>query len=88
MSCSTCEGSTNILCFIQLSISWRTATSEHISDKLNIPDDLIRDVRWVRSFIQSDKIHKKCIDYQGNYASSTSRISYISLHIKEICYFS
>ena len=44
MSCATCDGSTNILCFIQLSISWRINTSEHITDKLDIPDDLIRDV--------------------------------------------
>ena len=44
MGCATCDGSTNILCFIQLSISWRINTSEHITDKLDIPDDLIRDV--------------------------------------------
>ena len=44
MSCATCDGSTNILCFIQLSISWRINTSEHITDKLDILDDLIRDV--------------------------------------------
>ena len=44
VSCATCDGSTNILCFIQLSISWRINTSEHITDKLDIPDDLIRDV--------------------------------------------
>ena len=44
VSCATCDGSTNILCFIQLSISWRVNTSEHITEKLDIPDDLIRDV--------------------------------------------
>ena len=44
VSCATCEGTTNILCFIQLSITWRINTSEHITEKLDIPDDLIRDV--------------------------------------------
>ena len=45
VSCATCEGTTSILCFIQLSISWKINTSEHITDKLDIPEDLIRDVR-------------------------------------------
>ena len=44
MDCSTCEGSTHILCFIQLSIFWKVNTSEYITEKLEIPDDLIRDV--------------------------------------------
>ena len=44
VSCATCEGTTHILCYIQLSISWRVNTSEHIVEKLDIPDELIRDV--------------------------------------------
>ena len=42
--CATCEGTTHILCFIQLSISWKINTSEFITEKIQIPDELIRDV--------------------------------------------
>jgi len=44
VSCATCEGSAHIRCYIQLSISWKVNTAEHIVEKLNIPEDLIRDV--------------------------------------------
>ena len=44
MSCATCEGSTDILCFIQLSITWRVNTSEHIAGEIDIKEDFIRDV--------------------------------------------
>ena len=44
MSCATCEGSAHIRCYIQLSISWKVVTAEHIVEKLNMPEDLIRDV--------------------------------------------
>ena len=44
MSCVTCEGSAHIRCYIQLSISWKVVTAEHIVEKLQIPEDLIRDV--------------------------------------------
>ena len=44
VSCGTCDGSTHILCFIQLSIAWKINTSEYITEKLQIPDEHIRDV--------------------------------------------
>ena len=44
VNCSTCEGTTHIRSHIQLSVSWRLVTSEHISTKLNIPENLIRNV--------------------------------------------
>lgn len=44
VSCATCEGSCHIRCYIQLSITWRVVTAEHIVEKLNMPEDLIRDV--------------------------------------------
>jgi len=44
VSCATCEGTAHIRCYIQLSITWRVNTAEHIVEKLNIPEDLIRDV--------------------------------------------
>ena len=44
VSCPTCEGSTNILCFIQLSIYWRVNTSEYLVGGFDIHEDFIRDV--------------------------------------------
>ena len=44
VNCSTCEGTTHIRSHIQLSVSWRLVTSEHISTKLSIPENLIRNV--------------------------------------------
>jgi len=44
VNCGTCDGSAYIRCFIQLSITWKVITAEHIVEKLNMPEDLIRDV--------------------------------------------
>ena len=44
VNCSTCEGTTHIRSHIQLSVSWRLVTSEHISTKLSIPENRIRNV--------------------------------------------
>lgn len=51
----TCEGSTYIRCYIQLSISWKVITAEHIVEKLNIPEDLIRDVSGQVAFEEEDE---------------------------------
>ena len=57
MSCATCEGSAHIRCYIQLSISWRVVTAEHIVEKLNVPEDLIRDVSGQVAFEEeSEKV--------------------------------
>jgi hypothetical protein len=42
VSCATCEGTAHIRSFIQLSISWRVVTAEHIVTKHNIPENLVR----------------------------------------------
>jgi len=42
VSCATCEGTTHIRSFIQLSITWRVVTAEHIVTKHSIPENLIR----------------------------------------------
>uniref|UniRef100_A0A0K2UHZ1 Protein SSUH2 homolog n=1 Tax=Lepeophtheirus salmonis TaxID=72036 RepID=A0A0K2UHZ1_LEPSM len=44
VNCSTCDGQGQIRCFIQLSISWKVHTAEHIVEQLQLPHDLIRDV--------------------------------------------
>ena len=44
VNCNTCEGHGQIRCYIQLSITWKTNTAEHIIERLNLPTDLIRDV--------------------------------------------
>lgn len=44
VNCNTCEGHGQIRCYIQLSITWKTNTAEHIIERLDLPTDLIRDV--------------------------------------------
>ena len=44
VNCTTCEGQGQIRCYIQLSITWKTNTAEHIIERLGLPSDLIRDV--------------------------------------------
>ena len=44
VNCATCEGQGQIRCFIQLSITWKVNTAEHISERLELPQELIRDV--------------------------------------------
>ena len=44
VNCATCEGHGQIRCYIQLSITWKVHTAEHIVEKLNLPTELIRDV--------------------------------------------
>lgn len=44
MNCATCQGHGQIRCYIQLSITWKTNTAEHIIERLDLPVDLIRDV--------------------------------------------
>ena len=44
VNCATCEGHGQIRCYIQLSITWKTNTAEHIIERLDLPVDLIRDV--------------------------------------------
>ena len=55
MSCATCEGSAHIRCYIQLSISWKVVTAEHIVEKLNMPEDLIRDVSGQVAFEEENE---------------------------------
>ena len=57
MSCATCEGSAHIRCYIQLSITWRVNTAEHIVEKLDMPEDLIREVSGQVAFEEeADKV--------------------------------
>lgn len=44
VNCTTCEGHGQIRCFIQLSITWKVNTAEHIIERLDLPTELIRDV--------------------------------------------
>jgi hypothetical protein len=44
VNCGTCDGHGQIRCYIQLSITWKTNTAEHIVERLDLPNDLIRDV--------------------------------------------
>lgn len=44
VNCTTCDGQGQIRCYIQLSITWKVHTAEHIVEKLDLPHDLIRDV--------------------------------------------
>jgi hypothetical protein len=44
VNCATCDGHGQIRCYIQLSITWKTNTAEHIIERLDLPSDLIRDV--------------------------------------------
>ena len=44
MNCATCDGHGQISCYIQLSITWKINTAEHIIERLDLPSDLIRDV--------------------------------------------
>lgn len=55
MSCATCEGSTQIRCYIQLSITWRVVTAEHIVENLKMPEDLIRDVSGQVAFEEENQ---------------------------------
>jgi hypothetical protein len=42
--CPTCESNGQILCFIQLTISWKLNSSEHIVERLSLPEDLVKSV--------------------------------------------
>lgn len=42
VNCATCDGHGQIRCYIQLSITWKTNTAEHIIERLDLPSDLIR----------------------------------------------
>ena len=44
VNCATCDGQGQIRCYIQLSITWKVHTAEHIIEKLDLPRELIRDV--------------------------------------------
>lgn len=45
VNCSICDGHGQIRCYIQLSITWKVKTGEHVvSSGESLPDDLIRDV--------------------------------------------
>ena len=45
VDCASCEGGGQVRCYIQLSITWKVHTAEHIvEDKFKMPGDLIRDV--------------------------------------------
>ena len=48
---------------IQLSVSWRLVTSEHISTKLNIPENLIRNVSGQVAFEEEFPKVKLCSNY-------------------------
>ena len=58
VSCATCEGSTDIMCFIQLTISWKVITSEYIMGELDMQEDFIRDVSGQVAFEEeSTQVH-------------------------------
>lgn len=52
VNCSTCDGQGQIRCFIQLSITWKVHTAEHIVERLELPHDLIREVSGQVAFEQ------------------------------------
>ncbi|XP_066995275.1 protein SSUH2 homolog isoform X2 [Anabrus simplex] len=42
VNCPACDGSGQILCFIQLTITWKLNTSEHITERVSLPEKLVR----------------------------------------------
>ncbi|TRY63965.1 hypothetical protein TCAL_13601 [Tigriopus californicus] len=58
VNCATCEGQGQIRCFIQLSITWKVHTAEHIVDHLSLPQDLIRDVSGQVAFEEESAVLK------------------------------
>ncbi|KAJ1525660.1 hypothetical protein ONE63_008878 [Megalurothrips usitatus] len=52
MSCPTCEGGGQLLCFIQLTVTWRVNVSEHIVDRMAVPEDLVRNVTGAVAFVE------------------------------------
>ena len=49
-----CEGTSHVRSHIQLSISWRVVTAEHVSTKLSIPENLIRNVSGQVAFEEEE----------------------------------
>ncbi|XP_026274194.1 protein SSUH2 homolog isoform X3 [Frankliniella occidentalis] len=52
MACPTCEGGGLLLCFIQLTVTWRVNVSEHIVDRMSVPEDLVRNVTGAVAFVE------------------------------------
>lgn len=52
MTCPTCEGGGLLLCFIQLTVTWRVNVSEHIVDRMSVPEDLVRNVTGAVAFVE------------------------------------
>ncbi len=44
VNCATCDGQGQVRCYIQLSITWKVHTAEHIAQRFELPAELIRDV--------------------------------------------
>ncbi|XP_065348432.1 protein SSUH2 homolog isoform X1 [Cloeon dipterum] len=42
--CPTCDNYGQIQCFIQLTISWKVNSAEHIVERLSLPEDLVKSV--------------------------------------------
>ena len=43
VSCVPCEGAGSLLCFIQLTVTWKVHVSDHVESQSALPEDLIRD---------------------------------------------
>ncbi len=44
VNCATCDGQGQVRCYIQLSITWKVHTAEHIVERFGLPRELVRDV--------------------------------------------
>ncbi|XP_069694396.1 protein SSUH2 homolog isoform X2 [Periplaneta americana] len=42
LACSSCETYGHILCYIQLTVSWKTNTSEYIIENISLPERIVR----------------------------------------------
>jgi len=42
--CPTCESYGQIQCFIQLTISWKVNSSEHVVERMSLPEDMVKSV--------------------------------------------
>ena len=51
-TCPTCEGGGLLLCYIQLTVTWKTNLSEHIVERMSVPENLVRNVSGVVAFVE------------------------------------
>ena len=80
VNCATCEGQGQIKCYIQLSITWKVHTAEHIVERLNLPHDLIRDVSGQVAF-EEESPQIKPLHAQSNEDISTASNNIVSNHL-------